>query len=127
MSEPISTKSRHGCLTAYLVVMIVAHAACTLVYLFAVSMPRGVAAGKPAWIMWCLILIGIFNVACAVALFRFKRWGFWGYVGSSVTTAVLNIVAGISLGLVLLGLAGIPILFGVLQIGKTNKGWPQLD
>ena len=43
------------------------------------------------------------------------------YIESFIFTRCLSI------GSALAGIAGIAVLFGVLQIGKENKGWTQLD
>jgi hypothetical protein len=67
------------------------------------------------------------NVAFAVALFLWKRWGFYGFVATSVVGFALNIALGVNVAQALFGVAGVAILYGVLQIGNENKGWPQLE
>jgi hypothetical protein len=39
----------------------------------------------------------------------------------------LNLAIGVSIPQAIMGLAGIAILYGVLQIGGENKGWAQLE
>jgi hypothetical protein len=111
-------KQRHGCLTALLVVMIVANSAVALYYVF---------EGLAVFILGAILIIGaIFNVVCVIALLKWKKWGFWGCVASSIIALCLNLYMGLG-PLSFLGLIGIAVLYGVLQIGKENKGWPQLD
>jgi len=74
-----------------------------------------------------------------------KKWGFWGYCASSIAGLAINLLintggavqipGGTSQALVgsisiIISVAavilGILILFGVLHIGKENKGWRQL-
>lgn len=121
------TKSRHGCLTAWLVVMIIANSATALIYLVGGQNIRANLPDAPSWMFPVLIVFALFNVACAIALFQWKKWGFWGFVFSSVVALIVNINAGLGIGPSLFGLVGVALLFGVLNIGTTNKGWPQLE
>jgi hypothetical protein len=41
---------------------------------------------------------GLFNVLCVVALFRWKKWGFYGLFGSTIVILVLNLSVGIGIG-----------------------------
>ena len=70
---------------------------------------------------------GQFNLVCAIALFQWKKWGFWGACGSSIVAIVVNLSIGLNPAAVVLGLLGVLLLYGVLHIGKENKGWPQLE
>jgi hypothetical protein len=111
-------KQRHGCLTAYLIFAIIVNSGVALYYVF-----EGLAVFVIGAI---LIIVGIFNIVCFIALFKWKKWGFWGFVASAIVALCLNLYIGFGLES-FLGLIGIAVLYGVLQIGKENKGWPQLD
>jgi hypothetical protein len=74
-----------------------------------------------------LAAAGLVNVLCAVALLRWKKWGFWGFVASAVAIFIVNLSIGLGPSSVLGGAVGVAVLYGVLQIGKENKGWPQLE
>ena len=126
MNEP-AAKQRHGCLTAYLMFILVANVAAALIYLFRPENVRQSIPHMPDWALPVLIMVSMINLICAVALFRWKRWGLWGFVGSAVIVFFLNLAMGPGLGSALAGLLGIAILFGVLHIGKERKGWAQLD
>ena len=67
------------------------------------------------------------NLVFAIALLRWKEWGFWGFVATSVVIFFVNLSFGFSLGRALLGLLGVANLYGVLHIGKERQGWSQLD
>ena len=121
-NQPPAQKQRHGCLTAYLVFIIVGNSATALIYLLGsenIHMPK--------WAFPVMIVAGIFNLVCAIALFRWKKWGFWGAVASGVVVFFINLSIGVQPGFALAGLLGVAILYGVLHIGKENKGWSQLD
>jgi hypothetical protein len=120
-------KQRHGCLTAWLVLVIVLNAIVSLVYLFGSSAVGSTLPSSRGWAIPVLAVLALVNVACAVALFLWKRWGFYGLVATSVVTFAINIALGINVLQAAFGLVGVAILYGVLQIGEANKGWPQLE
>jgi hypothetical protein len=123
----VSEKKRHGCLTAYLVLMIIANCATALFYVIGSEAVKRRLPNMPDWAFPVLIAIGIVNLVCAVALLRWKKWGFWGFCISTAIVFVLNLAIGLSVASAIGGLLGVAILYGVLHIGKDNKGWPQLD
>ncbi len=73
-----------------------------------------------------IVLCAVANIVFALALLRFMKWGFYGFVVTSVVALVVNMSMGLGLFRSLLGLVGIAILYGVLNIGQTNKAWPRL-
>ena len=120
-------KNRHGCLTAWLILMIIANSISALVYLLNSQAVQQALPTAPDWTFPVLTVVCIFNIVCAIALFNWKKWGFWGFLGSSVTALIINLSIGLGIGQSLLGLLGIVLLYGVLNIGENNKGWPQLE
>ena len=120
-------KSRHGCLTAWLVLMIIANSATALTYLLGRGAIQGQLPDTPGWAFPVLTVFSFFNLACAIALFKWKKWGFWGFCASSVVALIVNLSIGLGIGTTLGGLVGVALLYGVLQIGKENKGWSQLE
>ena len=119
-------KNRHGCLTAWLVLMIIANSATALRYLLGSRAIRQAIPNMPGWAFPVLIVMSLFNLVCAIALFQWKKWGFWGFCASSIVALVVNLSVGLGTG-AFVGLLGILLLYGALHIGKENKGWPQLD
>ena len=120
-------KQRHGCLTASLVLMIIANSATALIYLFGSSAIKQALPGMSSWALVVMEIFSTFNLICAIALFKWKKWGFWGFTVSGVVAFFVNLSVGIGIGHALIGIVGIALLYGVLHIGKENKGWPQLD
>jgi len=111
-------KRRHGCLTAYLIVAIIANAGVALYY---------VLGGLATFAIGAIFaVLTIFNIICFVALFKWKKWGFWGCVVCVIAGLCLNLYIGVG-PVSFSGFIGLAVLYGVLQIGKENKGWPQLD
>ena len=148
-------KIRHGCLTAWLVLIIIVNSVGALGYLmyllgrdiiyqmlqsqmYQSQMSQSqllqiqTLLNIPVWVFLVSIVFSIFNLVCAIALFLWKKWGFWGFCASSVVALVLNLsVSSSGIGQVisstLISLVLVLVLFGVLHIGsKENKGWTQL-
>jgi len=121
------SKRRNGWLTAYLCFMAIANAGTVLVYLSAGDAIRSSSPGFPGWATPVLAAGALINLVCVIALFKWKKWGFWVLCATGVAAFVVNLIIGVSFGMGLVGLLGFVILYGVLQIGTDNKGWPQLE
>jgi len=119
-------KRRHGCLTAWLVLTIVANSATVLMYVLRSETIRRSLPNAPGWTLPLLIVVSLFNLVCAGALLQWKKWGFWGSCASAVVSLVVNLWLGLGTG-VAGAVVGVLLLYGVLHIGKENKGWPQLE
>jgi len=119
-------KSRHGCLTAWLVLMLLGNSISVLIYLVGSESIRMRVPTMSAALFPVLIVLGVINVVCTIALFQWKKWGFWGFCASGAVTFIINMSAGLIFG-AFMGLAGLALLYAVLQIGTENKGWPQLE
>lgn len=119
-------KVRHGCLTTWLVLVMLVNSALAVLSLLALS-AIGVRPGREVSLL--LVLVSILFLAqalFALAIFNWKRWGFWGLC---VTNAI-GLIANLKNGDVVhgvLGLGGLAILWWVLQMGDRDKGWDQLD
>jgi hypothetical protein len=122
-----SNKKRHGCLAAWLIFMIILNSIFSLVYVFGSALIRESYPTAPGWVFGVLTLSCIFNLACSIALYKWKKWGFWGFAVTTIIGFWLNEMLGVGIVQKILGFGGICMLYGVLQIGKANKGWPQLD
>jgi hypothetical protein len=118
-------KRRHGCLTAWLFLSVAANALVALYYVAALlGAQLGVAV--PLWALLLLTAVGAVNIVCLVAIFKWKKWGFWGLLLTALGVFGLNLSLGLNPATAVLGLAGPAVMFGVLNIGDSNKGWTQL-
>lgn len=120
-------KQRHGCLTAWLVVVIAGNAVVALVNLLERDVIRQQLPNAPGWAFPVLAILGVVNIICAVALFQWKKWGFYGICATTTAGLLINLSIGVGIGPSLTGLIGIALLYGVLQIGGDRKAWPQLE
>lgn len=120
-------KKRHGCLTTWLILMIIGNV--YAIFLNLTSMNTIISYyGTSSFMVLFLCALGVLNIVCGVALFKWKKWGFYGFIVSSALVFIINLAIGLNLYQSIAGLIGIAVLYGVLQIGnQTNKGWPQLE
>ena len=117
---------RHGCVTAWLVFMIVANSILALYYLFT-SDKLAQALHTSTIAIGCLIVLGILNVVCSIMLLRWKILGFYGFIVTTVFAFILNLNIGISPISCFIGLLGFAILYGILQIKQNGvTAWSNL-
>lgn len=123
-------KSRHGCLTAWLLLVIIGSAAtCITYYIFGNIILQSLPNTASMTMLYLLGFIGLINILAAVLLFQWKMIGFNIFAGGSLITFVVNLYLGVDVFQSILGLTGIAVLYGLLQIkGKNNRtGWEQLE
>mgnify|MGYP001447186829 CR=1 FL=1 len=122
-------KQRHGCVTAWLIFMIIANSFTAILYLFSGDMvSQNLPGGISNTMIFLLAIMGIGNIIFSILLLNWKKIGFWGFSLTSIGALLTNLSVGISIGQSLLGLVGIAVLYGVLQIKKDNTtAWDNLD
>ena len=136
-----NTKQRHGCLTAYLIFALIMNLV-TVFRFFSVSLHSGQNLQQlPTWAFpaqnplpfWASLLAAtsvVFHLVCLIALFRWRKWGFYGILMSFVLNfTLLAVFANIIIPVMgaVFGSLGVATLYGVLQIGGDKSGWTQLE
>ncbi|MBC8136254.1 MAG: hypothetical protein H8F28_10235 [Fibrella sp.] len=119
---PVNTLQRHGCLTAWLIFIMVVNG------ILAVATPflGGIAnSGLSAFDIGFIMVGSLLNIVWAVALFKWFRWGFYGFVATTVVGIVVNLATGTPIAQSTSGLLGVSILYWMLQLG-TPKAWERL-
>ncbi len=123
-----SGKQRHGCITAWFVVALIINLLGAIMYLFAKEI---VTKGLPKFSNTMVVLFGIIcaaNVIFIVMLFQWKKIGFWGLAGTNIAAVMIYMCADSGVVYSLSGLAGIAVLYGILQIKKNNvRMWDHLE
>ena len=122
LNGPASTQQRHGCLTAWLGFIVVVNS------LLAVAAPflGGMAgSGLTPFLIGFIIVGSILNIVWAVALFKWYRWGFYGFLATTIIGVIVNVATGTPLAQSTSGLLGVSILYWMLQLGNP-KAWEQL-
>jgi hypothetical protein len=77
------------------------------------------------FVLLVLLVVAALNVTFMVALFFFKKWGFYGFTALALLGMVLLITAGEIVPAVV-SLVPVLLLFGVLHLGNPNT-WSQLE
>ena len=121
------SKSRHFVLTALLSFYLIAHATVAIYCLLAGESLRELLPMIQTWLLPALFVSSTSAVGFLIALFRWKKWGFWGFCISNIASALASIQAGFSASQFVSALVGILLLSIALRVGSENKGWPQLE
>ncbi len=120
-------KQRHGCLTAFLIFMLLAN---LLAAYGNIAMQEGILSVFPRLSSNLILILaagGLLNVVFVIAIFNWKKWGFWGFSVSAIIVFSINVYGGVGVFAAVAGLAGVLVLFAVLKIGKEKAGWDQLE
>ena len=84
---------RGGCLTAYLILMLVANCGTASIYVLGSSWLRENLPTFPVWGPVALALVGLANFGLAWALWQWRLWAMWGVVGTTLLAAGINWLA----------------------------------
>ena len=145
-------KQRHGCLTAYLIIIIVITALGLVLVPLAPVMTDLIQSEYTeysitfTWATWVALAASAVQIAFAVAIYKWKRWGVYGFVGATVVELILtsidtegaNNFSGIPsitpefaaivsiIITAIVGILTIALLVVALKMGKPS-GWDQLE
>jgi len=75
----------------------------------------------PEWAIPPLGFLGIVNFVCLIAIWKWKRWGMYGFAASAAVTFIINAIS-LSIFLALFALIGV-VLIGFL----VRPVWNQMD
>ncbi len=129
-----SSKKRHGCLTFYLIFMIiinlylvVAYSGLLIVALF-IDQNITTVPDVAIWLYPIQLIMAILSLVFTIAIFLWKKWGFYGIAVLSGMSLVISVALEFAVvwtsATVLISFA---LLYGALQVGQDNKAWPQLE
>lgn len=121
-------RRRHGCLAIWLLVLALWNLALILTYT-GCNIAQWVGdTGEPfGWYYPIMIGLAVLSLIFVMALFGWRKWGFWGLIVVNAVKLILEVSVGSGDFMVLAGIvATMLILFAVLNMGRENKGWPQL-
>jgi hypothetical protein len=107
-------QERGGCLTALLVLMMIANPLTGIVYFAAGDMVKKGLPNAPDWTAPVLGVIAFVMFASAIAMFRFKKWGLYGALTCAAIALVVNLTSGVNPVQALFGAAIAPTLLIVL-------------
>ncbi|MBZ0315007.1 MAG: hypothetical protein K8L91_01220 [Anaerolineae bacterium] len=102
-------RKRGGCLTAMLLLMMVVNPLIGIYYLTAGDAVKDAVPDLPDWALPVLIVLSFVNFICAIGIWMWKKIGFYGFVGTSIVAAIINLIS-IGPGQAFFGLIGLGIL-----------------
>ena len=118
-----SKKRRHGCLTTWLILILIGNIAGTAYTIHAVVTKPWL---YPSWVIPVQTVLSIWSIICVVALFKWKKWGFYGFIASAVALMIVAIIVG-NYTYMFTPFVSVLALFGVLNIGGDKRGWAQME
>jgi hypothetical protein len=71
-------------------------------------------------------VFAIANLVLVAALYKWRRWGFNGYVVMATVAFILSLTDGRGFGISVSSFVSVAILCGVLNLGGERKAWPHL-
>jgi hypothetical protein len=113
-------EQRGGCLTTFLILMFIFNPLSTLYYLFFGDTVTRAVPSFPTWAIPVFALVGVLNVVFAVGVWKWRRWGVYGFIATAVPVFAVN-VAYVGVLPALLGLLG-PVILVLL----VRPRWAQL-
>jgi mannose/fructose/N-acetylgalactosamine-specific phosphotransferase system component IIB len=108
--EQGSVRTRSGCLTAYLILMLIANLIAGFFYFIANTELRHRLPSKYEWLIPLMGFLCFANIVFAIALLNWKKWGLFGAIVCSIIVFIINLTLGISIINLLFGLVGLGIL-----------------
>jgi hypothetical protein len=122
MTVPPVQRQRGGCLTAWLAVVIIINPLVSLNYLATGSNLKDTYPHRPGWAIPVLILAGFANCIFGIAVWKWQKWGVYGFVAVSLLAFVVNVASGIPIILALFGFVGLAILAYLVR-----NVWDQME
>lgn len=110
-----NSQKRGGCLSTFLIVMIVLNAILAIYYLLAGDIVLQGMPGMPEWAIYVLALAGILNTIFAIYVWKWKKIGVYGFAGTALAVFIINLIIGINILAALLGLTGPVILYFLVK------------
>lgn len=121
-------KTRHGCVTAWLILIILANVAGVLLVFLAQHLLGGSVPVRVAWFLPTVAFMCLANVVCAAAVFNWKTWGVVGICLVYAAAIGISVVVGTATAMsVCVGLIAPIVLLIVLQFGDRRSTWSQLE
>jgi len=124
-TEVIPERKRGGCLTAFLIVVLVVSPLYVLVALLPMSAEAQRSLSNwPQWAIYMLGLVGLALFVCAFAIWKWKRWGVYGFAVATVVFLVSSFFQGkLSIAAAVLGFG---IVMAIL-IRLVRPVWQKME
>jgi hypothetical protein len=109
-----SIQKRGGCLTAFLMFALTSNPFIALFYLLiAPAIQRDFR--QVAWVVPVSVFGAIVSFVLALAIWKWKKWGVYGYAASYIIGIIISLSSGLPIYSALLGLLGLAILISLVR------------
>ena len=121
----MKNKQRHGCLTAWLIYLMIAYSAVSIIFFFHTDkLPNKISENTTLLIG----SIGILNTLFCFLLFKWVKLGFWGMVLTNLSMFIIQIINGYEISHSIFGIFCLITLYSLLQLRKNKvSGWDNLE
>ena len=99
-------RKRGGCLTAFLVLAMIANPIVALVYVAGQEFVKRGLPSAPDWEFPVLAVLATANFVCAIGMWNWKKWGVVGSLSLSALAFVINVIIGVPAQSTIMGLSG---------------------
>lgn len=125
----MKNKQRHGCLTAWLIYLMITSAIISFVFFFKSNEElEKVQQNFSENIILIIGSIGILNILFCYLLLKCVKLGFWGLITTNCIMVIIHLMIGSDLIRPTLGLSCVIVLYALLQLKKKNvSGWDNLE
>lgn len=114
---------RSGCLTMYLVTMIIGNSIVGLLYLAACENTASPSSGLPHWLYPALTACFFLNVLFSIAMALWFKWGIFAFILTNLFIIILAVSFSVRTITPTLSLLEIITLFGAIHCGGAQKSW----
>jgi hypothetical protein len=127
-NDTTTWRKRHWALTAWLILTLIAFSLTLLLSLGRCARFMLITTDLeiPPWPWIAGGVVGGIGILATIAILNWKRWGFYTDCVLAVIAAAFNVYSHTPSALVLLGLAGPFVLYGLLRLGGANCAWRQM-
>ena len=121
----MKNKKRHGCLTAWLIYLIIANSIVSFVFFFNTdNVPKNTTENM----VLLIASIGFLNLGFCILIFNWVKLGFWGIVTTNLILLIIQIVNDHEISHSIFDIICLTILFGLLHLKKNKvSGWKNLE
>lgn len=125
----MKNKQRHGCLTAWLIYLIIAYSFGTIIFFFKTDEISKITLYKTSENLNMIYgSLAILGVVFSVMLLKWVKLGFWGILFISISILIMRIINDLKITSSIYVFLCLLVLFGLLQLKKGNiSGWNNLE
>jgi|688.fasta_scaffold1203909_1 hypothetical protein len=125
----MKNKERHGCLTAWLVYLIISYTFISLgIFFNTETMMKKIPIGASENELLFVASIMVLNAMFAFMLLKWLKIGFWGILSTSIILFIIKIIDGDNIVNPIITIIFVIILYGLMKLKKnTVSGWDNLE